>query len=180
MVSLWKIFLVFAKIGAFTIGGGYMMVPAIEAEVRRHGWISDDELPDIVALSQSAPGLLTANMAIFVGHKLRGLPGSIVATLGSILAPFVIILLIAMFFTTFKDSPIVSSIFLGVRPVAVAIITGYCFKLVRKHTKWWEWAITLGTLAAIALLKVSAVWILLAVIVCACAISYSQQRRARR
>lgn len=178
MVSLWEIFLIFAKIGAFTIGGGYMMVPAIEDEVRRKGWISDDELPDIVALSQSAPGLLTANMAIFVGHKLRGVAGSIVATLGCILAPFVIILLIAMFFSSFKDNPVIARIFLGVRPVAVAIISAYCFKLLRRQTKWWEWAISLVTLAAMALLKLSAVWILLAVIVCACAVSYCQQRRA--
>ena len=80
MVSLWKIFWVFAKIGAFTIGGGYMMVPAIEAEMRGRGWLSEEELPDIVAIAQSAPGLLTVNMSIFAAYKLRGLAGSIAAT----------------------------------------------------------------------------------------------------
>ena len=178
MVSLWKIFSVFTKIGAFTIGGGYMMVPAIEAEMRKRSWIDDDELPDIVALSQSAPGLLTVNMAIFAGYKLRGVPGSIVATLGCILAPFVIILLIAMFFSSFKDSPWVISIFKGVRPVAVAIILAYCVKLLRKHTRWWEWLVTAGTLAAMVLLKVSAIYILLTVIVFAAAIAIYRQRRA--
>ena len=84
-VSLWQIFTVFAKIGAFTIGGGYAMIPIIQAEMSKRGWISDDELPDIVALSQSAPGVMAVNISIFAGHKLRGIKGSIVATLGSIL-----------------------------------------------------------------------------------------------
>lgn len=157
-----------------------MMVPAIEAEIRRHGWISDDELPDIVALSQSAPGLLTVNMSIFAGYKLRGVPGSIVATLGSIIAPFLIILAIAMFFASFKDNAVVEAIFKGVRPVAVAIIAAYTVKLLRKNAKWWQWAITLGALVGIALLKISAIYILLTIIVCAAAIAYFRQRRASK
>ena len=180
MVSLWKIFLVFAKIGAFTIGGGYVMVPAIEAEMRKHGWISEDEMPDIVAISQSAPGLLTANMAIFSGYRLRGVRGSIVATLGCMLAPFAVILLIAMFFSEFKDLPAVTKIFMGVRPVAVAVISAYCVRLLRKHTSWWEWALTLGTLVAMVLLKLSAVYILLVTMVFAAAVSALRQRRMRR
>lgn len=155
-----------------------MMVPAIEAEIRKHGWISDDELPDIVALSQSAPGLLTVNMSIFAGYKLRGVPGSIVATLGSIIAPFLIILAIAMFFASFKDNEIVEAIFKGVRPVAVAIIAAYTVKLVRKHAHWWQWAITIAALAGIALLKISAIYILLTIIICSAALAYYRQRRA--
>lgn len=172
MVSLWQIFLVFAKIGAFTIGGGYMMVPAIEAEIRRRGWIPDDELPDIVALSQSAPGLLTVNMAIFAGSRLRGVKGSVVATLGVILAPFLIILAIAMFLVDVRDNAVVNAVFSGVRPAAVAIIAAYTVKLVRKHSQWWQWAVTLGTLVAIAVFKVSAVYVLLCVILVALAISW--------
>ena len=71
-VSLWQIFAVFAKIGAFTIGGGYAMIPIIQAEMQRRGWISEEDLPDIVALSQSAPGVMAVNISIFAGHKLRG------------------------------------------------------------------------------------------------------------
>lgn len=180
MISLWEIFLVFFKIGAFTIGGGYMMVPAIENEMRKRMWISEEELPDIVALAQSAPGLLTVNMAIFAGHKLRGIKGSIVATLGSILAPFVIILLIAMFFSSFKDNPYVVKAFNGVRPAAVAIIAAYCIRLLTKQSHWWQWAIALGTLSCMVLLKISAIYILLVLIVCAAAISYFIQRRAEK
>lgn len=154
-----------------------MMVPAIEAEIRKHGWISDDELPDIVALSQSAPGLLTVNMSIFAGYKLRGIPGSIVATLGSILAPFIVILLIAMFFSKFNDSPYVNAIFSGVRPVAVAIIAGYAVKLMRKESRWWEWLITVGAFAGIALFKISPIYILIVIIVISVAVGL---RRASR
>ena len=100
-VSLLEIFGVFAKVGTFTIGGGYMIVTGIQAELSRRHWLSDDELPDIVAIAQSAPGLLAVNMSIFAGYRLRGVKGSIVATLGSILPSFVIILLIAMIFANF-------------------------------------------------------------------------------
>ena len=100
-VSLWQIFGVFAKIGAFTIGGGYAMIPLIQAELGRRAWISEEELPDIVAISQSAPGVMAVNISIFAGHRLRGVKGSVAATLGSILPSFVIILAIAMFFTAY-------------------------------------------------------------------------------
>ena len=134
-ISLARIFAVFAKIGAFTIGGGYMMVPAIQNEMSKRGWIRDEELPDIVAIAQGAPGLLTVNMAIFAGYKLRGIKGSIVATLGSIAPPFVIILLIAMLAANFQDSPVVQRILQGVRPVSVAIIAAYTLKLARTSNR---------------------------------------------
>ena len=104
-VSLWQIFAVFAKIGAFTIGGGYAMIPIIQNEMARRGWISEEELPDIVALSQSAPGVMAVNISIFAGYRMRGVKGSIAATLGSITPSFLFILAIAMLFTTFKDNP---------------------------------------------------------------------------
>ena len=176
-VSLWEIFAVFAKIGAFTIGGGYMMVPAIQAEMSRRGWISDDELPDIVALAQSAPGLLTVNMSIFAGYKMRGIAGSIVATLGCITPPFFVILAIAMFFSSFKDNAVVARIFCGVRPVAVAVILAYAVKLARKQSKWWQWAIMLVTLAAVALLKISPVYIMLTAIIAGVAIAKAKEGR---
>ena len=121
-VSLWQLFWVFAKIGAFTIGGGYAMIPIIQAEMSRRGWIGDDDLPDIVALSQSAPGVMAVNISIFAGHKLRGFKGSVAATLGSILPSFLIILGIAMFFSAFKDNPYVERAFKGIRPVVISLI----------------------------------------------------------
>ena len=155
-----------------------MMVPAIQDEMSRRGWISEDELPDIVALAQSAPGLLTVNMAIFAGHRLRGVKGSIVATLGCILAPFLVILAIAMFFSNFQESPVVVKIFSGVRPAAVAIIAAYCIKLLRKQSRLWQWLLAFGTMAAIVLLKISAIYILLAVTVVTAGVAALRQRRA--
>lgn len=179
-ITLWNIFWVFAKIGAFTIGGGYVMVPTIEAEMRKHHWIDEDELPDIVAISQSAPGLLTVNMAIFAGYKIHGVAGSVVATLGSILAPFFVVLAIAIFFNNFSDNPWVVRIFCGVRPVAVAVITGYFIKLVRRNAKLWQMLVTLVALLLMACLKVSAIYIILTTLVTAVAVSLLRQRRVGR
>lgn len=179
-VSLGKLFLVFNRIGAFTIGGGYMMLPAIEDELLRRKWIPEEDMPDIVALSQSAPGLISVNMAIFAGYRLRGFAGSVAATLGCILPPFVIILLIAMFFSGFSDAPIVQRIFAGVRPVAVGLIAAYTIKLLRAGGRvWWKLLLSFSTMAAVALLHFSAAYILLTVIVVAAATGLILQRRAQ-
>ena len=165
-VSLWQIFMVFAKIGAFTIGGGYAMIPLIQAEMSRRGWISDDELPDIVALSQSAPGVMAVNISIFAGHKLRGFKGSVAATLGSITPSFLIILAIAMFFTAFRDNPWVERAFKGIRPVVVALIAVPTVTMARKCcTTWWKWALAIGSLLLVAFLNVSPIYIILCVLV---------------
>ena len=93
-VSLTQLFLIFFKMGAFTIGGGYAMIPLIEKELTKREWISEEDLQDIVVLAQSAPGLLAVNMAIYSGYRLAGLKGSIVASVGAVLPSFVIILAI--------------------------------------------------------------------------------------
>lgn len=165
-VPLWKIFCVFAKIGAFTIGGGYAMIPLIQREMSSRGWISDDDLPDIVALSQSAPGVMAVNISIFAGHKLRGLKGSIVATLGSILPSFLIILAIAMFFTAFKDNPWVVRAFQGIRPAVIALILVPMVNMARKSCrKWWAWLLAAVSLALVAFLAVSPIYIIICVLV---------------
>ncbi|GHT88834.1 chromate transporter [Bacteroidia bacterium] len=118
-----QIFCTFAKIGAFTIGGGYAMLPLIQKEVvEKKQWISPDDFVDMIALSQSVPGILAVNIAIFTGHRMKGNAGSIVATLGSILPSCVIILLIAMFFRNFQDNPYIVKIFNAIRPAVVALI----------------------------------------------------------
>ena len=165
-VPLWKIFCVFAKIGAFTIGGGYAMIPLIQREMSRRGWISDDDLPDIVALSQSAPGVMAVNISIFAGHKLRGLKGSIVATLGSILPSFLIILAIAIVFTAFKDNPWVVKAFQGIRPAVIALILVPMVTMARKSCKkWWAWLLAAVSLGLVAFLSVSPIYIIICVLV---------------
>ncbi len=176
MVSLWKIFLVFAKIGAFTIGGGYAMMPIIENEVTKRGWLSKDDFPDILALAQSAPGILAVNISIFAGYKIRGTKGSVVATLGSITPSFIIILAIAMLFTGYQDNPVVISIFKGIRPVVVALIAGPMINMARKsNRKWWSWILTACTLILVAFMKVSPIYILMVTIIAAAAIAWRKK-----
>ena len=172
-VSLLEIFLVFAKIGAFTIGGGYAMIPLIQREMSRRGWIPDEELPDIVALSQSAPGVMAVNISIFAGHRLRGIAGSIAATLGSVTPSFLIILAIAMFFSAFKDNPWVERAFKGIRPVVVSLIAVPMVNMARKAcTTWWKWLLAIATLILVAFLNVSPIYILLVVLVLGFSVTY--------
>ena len=179
MVSLWRIFCVFAKIGAFTIGGGYAMIPIIRDELVKRGWLTDEELPDIIALAQSAPGVLAVNMSIFAGYKMRGTKGSIAATLGSILPSFLTILLIAMLFAGYKDNPVVVRIFKGIRPVVVSLIIVPMINMARKGNKtWWAWLISGITLVGVAFLGFSPIWILLVLIVLAVLFTMFKERRA--
>ena len=178
MASLWQIFLVFAKIGSFTIGGGYAMIPLISDEIIKRKWLPEEDLPDIIALAQSAPGVLAVNMAIFTGYKIRGVKGSIAATLGSVLPSFLIILLIAMLFAGYKDNPVVIKIFKGIRPVVVSLILGPMIKMARKGNKtWWAWAISALTLIMVAFLNFSPIYILLVVIVMATLYHLYKERR---
>jgi chromate transporter len=179
MVSLWQIFAVFAKIGAFTIGGGYAMIPLIRDELVKKGWISEEEIPDIVALAQSAPGVLAVNMSIFAGYKMRGVKGSIAATLGSILPSFLIILLIAMLFTGYKDNPVVVRIFKGIRPVVVSLIVVPMINMARKGNKtWWAWLISGVTLFLVAFMNFSPIYILLVLLTLALCFTLIKERRS--
>lgn len=175
MISYWQIFLVFAKIGAFTIGGGMAMIPLIQNEIVRRGWMKEEDFPDIIALSQSAPGLLAVNIAIFTGYRLKGSKGSIVATIASVLPSIIIILLIAMLFTGYQDNPTVISIFKGIRPVVVALIAVPMVQMARKsNRRWWSYLISAAVLVLVGVLKVSPIYILIVVIV----ISYTAARFA--
>ena len=118
-------FFTFVKIGAFTFGGGWAMISIIEREVvEKHGWLKRDEFLDLLAVAQSLPGILAVNIAVTIGDKLRGLKGSIVAALGTILPSFLIILAIAVFLTPdiIKENETISAIFKGIRPAVVALI----------------------------------------------------------
>ena len=179
-VSLWQIFAVFAKIGAFTIGGGYAMIPIIQNEMARRGWISEEELPDIVALSQSAPGVMAVNISIFAGYRMRGVKGSIAATLGSITPSFLFILAIAMLFTTFKDNPWVEKAFKGIRPVVISLIAVPMVKMAKKCCKtWWAWLLAVAALVLVAFLNVSPIYILLCVLVVSFSLTYYKEKWRR-
>ncbi|MDR3061829.1 MAG: chromate transporter [Dysgonamonadaceae bacterium] len=123
MKQYWEIFVAFAKIGTFTIGGGYAMIPLIEKEVvDRKKWISRSDFVDMIAVSQSAPGILAVNISILTGYKLKKNKGSVVASLGSTLPSFLIILLIALFFRQFEHIEWIQKMFKAIRPAVVALI----------------------------------------------------------
>ena len=178
MVSLWKIFLVFAKIGAFTIGGGIPMIAAIKSELTEKGWLKDEDFIDIITLAQTAPGLFAVNISILTGHKLRGTKGSVVATIASCLPPFLIILAVAMFFTSFKDNEYVIRAFKGIRPVVVALIGVPMIDMTRKtQMRWWSWIVVVSSMTLVCFMNVSPIYILICVIVIAAAVSWYSNKR---
>lgn len=179
-----QIFSSFAKIGAFTIGGGYAMIPLIQKEVvEKKRWIDEEDFMDVLAISQSAPGLLAVNISIFLGYKLRGIKGSTVATLGSVLPSFLIILLIAMFFTGYQDNPVVIKIFKGIRPVVVALIAVPVVNMAKKaKLNIYTGTFAVATALLIAFLKVSPLYILLVTgvaFVCMMFIKKNQDKKDR-
>lgn len=156
------------------------MIPIIEREMSKRGWIDSDELPDIVVLAQSAPGLLAVNMAIFAGHKIRGIKGSIAATLGAVMPSFLVILVIAMAYNVFEENPYVQKFFAGLRPVAIALILVPMVNMARKGCRtWWHWLLLIATLVAIAFLSVSPIYILLTLIVISTVILTAREGRKR-
>lgn len=128
-----ELFLSFSKIGAFTLGGGYAMVPIMEREiVETKKWLTKEEFMDILVVAQSTPGLFAIDMASHIGYKFKGVTGGIVGALGVAGPSIIVILLIAMFFHSFKDNIYVEKIFMGIRPCVVALILSPCFKMARQ------------------------------------------------
>ena len=134
--QLKDIFVTFFKIGLFTFGGGYAMIPLIEKEIaEKKKWVDGEEITDILAVSQSIPGAIAINSATFIGFKISGKKGALVAALGVILPSFCVIAVIAAFFSKFGDNPIIKSIFAGIRPAVVALITFAVFRVGKTSIK---------------------------------------------
>jgi len=128
-ISLFKTFF---KIGAFTFGGGYAMIPLIEEEiVDKKGWIEREEIMDLFAIAQSIPGAIAINTATLVGYKKAGKRGGICATFGVILPSFIIISIIAAFFASFAHLPLVHAIFMGINGAVVLLILKAALKMTR-------------------------------------------------
>lgn len=159
-----ELFVTFAKIGGFTLGGGYAMVPLMEREiVGTKQWMTREEFMDILVVAQSTPGLFAIDMASHIGYKMCGVRGGIVGALAVALPSIVSILLIAMFFHSFKDNIYVEKIFKGIRPCVVALILTPCFTMARsaKLNRYNCWIPVVCTLLICAF-GVSPVWCILA------------------
>ena len=123
MKEIFELFLIFAKIGAFTFGGGYAMLPMIKRElVENRGYATEEEILDYYAIGQLTPGVIAVNVATFVGYKRKGVLGGIMATLGVVAPSVIIITLIAALITNFQDIAIVSSALSGIRLAVIAMI----------------------------------------------------------
>ena len=162
--SLGAAFLTFFRIGLFTLGGGYAMIPLIEAEVvEKHRWVTKEEFLDLIAIAQSCPGVFAINTSVFIGYKLRRTAGAISCALGTALPSFLIILAIAIFFHQFEDNPVVAAMFRGIRPAVVALIAVPTVKMasqakLNRYTIW----IPIVSALLIWLLGVSPIYIIIA------------------
>lgn len=163
----FQLFWTYLKIGTFTLGGGYAMLPLIQREVvdRKH-WIDEEEFLNMIALAQAAPGLIAVNSAIFIGWRIGGWRGVCGAVLGAVLPSFLIILMIAMVFRDWKEQPAVEAVFKGVRPAVVALIAAPLYKLAKNAKIGWVTAL-IPLVAALLIwqLHINPVWIILATIV---------------
>ncbi|NLV89645.1 MAG: chromate transporter [Tissierellia bacterium] len=161
---LLNMFITFFKIGAFTFGGGYAMIPIIQEEVvSKKKWIEDSEFMDALAVAQGSPGPMAVNTSIYVGYRIAGLPGALTAVLGTILPSFLIILAIATFFYQFRNYAIIDKIFLGIRPAVVALILSAVYKLMRKTKFGYKrLLISLAALLAIVFLDISPIYLVIA------------------
>ena len=178
----WKLFKIFSKIGAFTIGGGAAMIPIIEEEIiDKNKWLTSEEFIDIISIAQSAPGLIAVNVSIFVGHKIGGLKGSIVATIGGVLPPFIIILLIASIFTSFQDNETVQAVLKGIRPVVVALIAAPVLRMaIKSNLNLVSGSIIAVTVILVGFLGVSPIYIIIAAIVGALLHTFYLSKKIKR
>lgn len=152
MKSYWDLFISFFKIGAFTLGGGYVMIPLIEKEVvEKRKWIGQEEFSEMLTLAQSAPGPISINAAVFVGYKQKGYKGLIATVLGTVIPSFVIILLVAVFFADIRENEVVERVFNGIRPAVVALIVVPVINILKKSG--FKWGVVL-----IALIAAILVW----------------------
>ena len=176
-----QLFLTYFKIGTFTLGGGYAMLPLIQREiVERKHWISEEEFVNMIALAQAAPGLIAVNSAIFIGWRCGGWKGVLGAVLGAVLPSFVIILTIAMIFSEWKNYPAVEAIFKGIRPAVVALIVAPLMGMAKREivskkaaknrepqtiNNAWFLLVSLVAALLIWLVGVNPVWVILATII---------------
>ena len=159
----WESFTTFFRIGLFTLGGGYAMIPLIEEEVvNKKKWVSKEEMLDLIAIAQSCPGVFAINIATFIGYKLNKVRGAIATALGTALPSFLIILAIAIFFKQFEDNKVVAAIFRGIRPAVVALIAVPTFRL-GQRAKLNKFTIWIPVVCALAIwvLGVSPIYIII-------------------
>ncbi|TCO69337.1 chromate transporter [Marinisporobacter balticus] len=163
MNQMVKMFLIFIKIGTFTLGGGYAMIPLIQEEiVEKNKWIEEEEFIDSIALAQSIPGALAINSSTYIGYRLFGLKGALLGCLGAMMPSVIIILIVATFFTKFQNMTWIESMFKGIRPAVVALIVASVMKLGKSLPKsFLNIAWVIGTVLGIVLFHIHPILIII-------------------
>lgn len=174
------LFVSFFKIGAFTFGGGFAMIPLIEREMidKRH-WIERDDFLELLTIAQTAPGPLALNTAVFVGYKIGGPWGVTASVLGVTLPSFIIILLIAMYFSDIRENRYVDAAFKAMRPAVVALIAAPIFNLAR-GMGWWKIGLAIIAALVVWLLGISPIWFIIAGAAAGLAYTYHEQKHPRK
>ncbi len=167
MRELWDLFAAFFKVGLFTFGGGYAMLPILQREVvDRHQWVSEEELLDCYAIGQCTPGVIAVNTSTYVGFQRKGILGAVSATVAVVLPSLIIISIIALFLRNFAENPYVRCAFAGIR-VAVGVLV--CDALIKLYKKGVKGALAIGIFVAATLFALltdfSPAWVVLAAIV---------------
>lgn len=166
MTKLSELYMAFFRIGGFTIGGGYVMLPMMQKEVvDNKGWVSDEDMVNYYALSSSVPGVIAINTATMVGYRMRGLVGAVSATAGMVTPSLVIIMFIAAFLSRFQDYPLVQSAFSGIRVAVFAVMVMAVIRIGKKVIKdWWGWLYAVLAFTAVAVFGVSPIYVILVAI----------------
>lgn len=174
-----KLFFVFFRIGAFTFGGGLAMIPFIKREiVDNNGWIGEEDIVDIFAMVQSVPGVIAVNSAIFVGYRVAGMWGAVASAVGVVLPSFIVISAIALFFSSFKNIPVIAKAFEGINAGVVALIITALFQLIKPSIKDnYGWGIAAVVFIIMSLTDISAVYVLLVSAAAGIIISYIKKRK---
>lgn len=180
MPVLLDLFLTFARIGLFTFGGGYAMLPMLQREiVEKKSWATEEELLDYFAVGQCTPGIIAVNTATFVGYKHKGVLGGIVATLGIVFPSLIIITVIAAVLTNFADLPAVKNAFAGIRICVCVLILNAVVKLLKKSVvDGLTLAVFAAVLAGSLFLHVSSVWFILGAALLGVAVQVLRRKKA--
>ena len=155
--TAWQVFATFFKIGAFTFGGGYAMIPLIQREtVDNHKWVTEDDILEIIAIAESTPGPIAINSATFVGYRTCGVLGSAAATLGVVLPSFVIIFAISFVLRQFQELKAVQYAFQGIRAGVMALLCKALWGMYKKNkASWVSYVVMAGSFLLTAILDVS-------------------------
>ncbi len=177
--NLFNLYLSFAKIGTFTIGGGLAMMPMMQAElIEKRKWITDEELIDYYAVGQSTPGIVAVNVATFVGYKQMGIIGGIFATLGMVTPSLVIIMILAGLINSINDYPVVKKALKGINVAVAALLTSTIINFMKKTIKKFTNAIFMMiSFLLVFVLKLPSFWIIIFALFIGVVLTYLEKKR---